>query len=178
VISGQFGYVTLMNYRPKQSERFVGRHKLRACVVALVGFTATVSANPQGNAAAKERRTFSRLCGRLEYVWAVPQDRHPKYSIEHRKPLSRTLLELFQWREGASCCSDLTLVESVATRRDGSFDFTNSSPGKYFVVAHWKGTHSLEIEITPSNGQEDDCTAQGLDIDENGKLDQFLTITF
>lgn len=149
--------------------------KLRNWVLAIVCLTIT-SANAQNATAPTESRTFRRLCGRLESMWGVPEGHCHKIWVEHRKPLPKTLLELFQWREGIRCCSDLTLVERVTTKRDGAFDFTNSAPGKYLVVAHSKGTHSLEIEIIPDDGQHDNCALQGLDIDESGKLDQFLTV--
>jgi hypothetical protein len=181
VVGDQWTVVSLakslfMNCHPEPSKGLAVARRLRKWALATVCVTATAFANAEDSSPTRDWRTFSRLCGRLEYMWTVPEGRQHKILVEHRKPLSKILLELFPWREGVSCCSDLTLVESVTTKRDGSFDFTSSSPGKYFVVAHWKGAHRLETEITRSNGQQDDCTAQGLDIDESGRLDKFLTI--
>jgi hypothetical protein len=163
---------------PCHPERSEGSAVIASWIkIAFLAFScAGTIAHAQETGNAKEWQTFSHLCGRLEYMWGVPANRQAKYFLEKRKPLSKVVLELFQWRESASCCSDLTLVESVTTKRDGSFDFTNSSRGRYFVVAHWKGTHSIAIDLGPQNAQQDDCAMQGLQIDEEGTLDKFITI--
>jgi hypothetical protein len=159
---------------PERSEGSAVVFRRAAVITMCLVICAPALARPDEHA--NDWQSFTHLCGCLEYMWVVPEGRKNKILVEHRKPLPQTRLELFQWQEGASCCSDLTLVETVITKRDGSFDFTNSSPGKYFLVAHWKGTHSSEIEITSNSDKHDDCGAQGLGIDESGKLTKVLII--
>jgi hypothetical protein len=120
---------------------------------------------------------FDRLCGRLEYTYAVPEGKHPKYSVEHRKALGRVPMELFQW-EDAPCCLGLSLTESVTTKRSGSFVFAKAKPGNYFLVVHWKGNSPARaITVTGTKEDQEVCSQQGVDINEEGKLQKFMMIT-
>jgi hypothetical protein len=121
---------------------------------------------------------FDRLRGRLEYRFAVPEGKHPKYSVEHSKALSKVSMESFERTEGATCCAGLSPVESVVTKRDGKFEFIKAKPGKYFLVAHWKGNSPLRaITVTGEKTPPRVCSEQGVDIDQKAKLQKFITIT-
>jgi len=87
-------------------------------------------------------------------------------------------MELFQRGEGALCCSGLLLIEGVTSKRDGSFEFTKGEPGNYFLVVHWKDiSPTLAITVTGNKKQQVVCSEQGVDINEEGKLQKFTTIT-
>jgi hypothetical protein len=87
-------------------------------------------------------------------------------------------MELFQRREDTPCCSGLLLTESVTTKRNGSFEFPKALPGSYFLVVHWKGNSpSRAITVTGEKREQEVCSEQGVDIDEEGKLQKFITIT-
>ncbi len=116
------------------------------------------------------QNSFEHLCGRLEYQRTS--------SLASRKALSRVHIELFKSTEEGQCCSASSLVEGVTTNSKGTFRFKHPSPGRYFVVARYRGTPST-LEVVVKEGKDaTPCWQQELVIDHEGKMQLDRTISF
>jgi hypothetical protein len=129
---------------------------------------------------AQEQKPWNvdRLCGRIEYVQKVPARNLSNTVSEKRKNLRGLPIELYEWRNGASCCGDLTHVGATTSGKGGHFEFKPEKPGHYWLTAKWnEKEYKVDVIFEPHKNSTTVCSEQGIQVDDAGNASWWLTIT-
>jgi hypothetical protein len=130
------------------------------------------------SAQSKKPATVDRLCGRVEHVQDIPDRKKPNNYSNKREGLKNLVLELYEWRDGAPCCTNLTRVDTRKSGKGGRFDFEPQKPGPYWLVTNWNERDcKLAIVLEPQKTSSTVCSEQGLQVDGEGNADWWVTIT-
>jgi hypothetical protein len=146
---------------------------VRKGLFSLLGLSLALSVSVFGKTPHKSKwHTFDRLCGVLEYWIPNPGGGNTT------KPLTDVTLELYPWEPATSCCSTPHPLWTLLTGRGGRYEFKDVTPGRYWLVAHWKDqAYKLPISYAPDKGLHTECDLQGLDIDSKGNFGSWIRAT-
>lgn len=121
---------------------------------------------------------MSGACGVFEYVEHIPDAKLKNTYTDRRKALPEVVLNLYPWEEGQECCAGRTSAAQAVTDKKGRFKFEALRPGKYWVAARWNlKEYQKRVEFVPGKAADVHCAEQGFSIDNDGKFEEWLTIT-
>lgn len=121
---------------------------------------------------------MDRLCGRLVHAEQKRALDGGVAPTEKQRSLSKVPLEIYEWKDGTPCCEGLKMAGSVVTGWRGSFEFKKAPPGLYWVVARWNDKqYQLQVKFAPDRKSRTECLEQGFQIDSQGRLDEWITVT-
>ena len=144
----------------------------RAVLLAVVLVAQTLCAQD------KKPWTIGRLCGRLEHVERVPDRKHPETFSETRKALQGVPLVLYERHENESCCGDVTLIYTTMSGKRGLFSFKDVKPGLYWLEATWnERKYRVAVIQEPERKSLAICSEQGLEVNNAGNADWWITVT-
>lgn len=117
-------------------------------------------------------------CGVFEYVEHIPDAKLKNTFSDRRKTLPDVLLDLYPWEEGKDCCEGKTSTAQAVTDKKGRFKFDALTPGKYWIVARWNlKDYRKRVEFMSVKTADVRCAEQGFSIDNDGKFEEWVTIT-
>jgi hypothetical protein len=68
-------------------------------------------------------------------------------------------------------------VETVKTRKDGSFEF-KTKPGRFWLATNWSGKeYEVAVVYQPERDSATKCSEQGIALDDAGNADWWLSVT-
>ena len=83
--------------------------------------------------------------------------------------LKNVKLELYPWEEGIACCRHSHPFFKTFTDKEGTFEFKDVDPGRYWLVVHYqKNVFRLAIALHPEGPASATCEYQLFDIDAKG----------
>ena len=106
---------------------------------------------------------FDQLCGELSFVTPVSGGGMNSELLKNVK------LELYPWEEGIVCCRNSHPFFKTYTDKEGTFEFKDVDPGRYWLVVHYqKKLFRLAIALDPNGPANTACGYQLFDVDAKG----------
>ena len=133
----------------------------------------------QASLARQERKwDVDRLCGRIDQVQKIPDQKFANTFSERRRGLRGFPMALFERRGGQPCCKDMVALETTKTGKDGRFEFKTKDPGDFWLMTNWNAKqYKIAIVIKQPKDSSAMCSKQGIDLDDSGNAYWWVTIT-
>jgi hypothetical protein len=130
------------------------------------------------NAQEKKPWGADQICGRVEYLKRIPEKKHPNSYSEKKKSLKDVRLELYEFDENQARCEGLKTVGSLASGRNGQFEFGPEKPGRYWLIAKWNSKeYKVDVIYEPQKKSSTICSQQGIWIEDDGNASWWITVT-
>jgi hypothetical protein len=136
--------------------------KVRATFLCLCLLAAALGARAQSSS---KIVSFDQLCGELSFVTPVSGGGMDSVQLKNVK------LELYSWEEGIACCRNSHPFFRAVTDNEGTFEFKDVDPGRYWLVVHYqKKLFRLAVAIDPDEPGSAACGYRLFEIDAKGRI--------
>lgn len=147
-------------------------------LVQIAALTTTLVASGTLFAQKTGPQHLDHLCGVVDRLQLTAVRGFTRTFTDKRTPLPSLALVLYQQQNGQNCCEGLKQIATTVTDKNGRFDLPDVKYGHFWLSTKWNNkTYKYAFDHPFSTRPDMTCSLQGIDLDDDGSVQWWQTIT-